>query len=227
MSRAILFDKDGTLFGFEASWGAWTQQMLISEGQGDPTLTAQLAEAIGCDPVTLQLRPDSIAIAGTPQDIVDRVAPLLPAERQSGLLDRLEHGAEAVQMAPVCDLRAVLGALRAQGWALGVVTNDSHAASLVHLDQAGITDLFGVVIGFDSGHGGKPEPQGCLAAAHTLGARPEDCVMVGDSLADMVAGRAAGMTCIAVTTGMATAQDLAPFADQVLPSIADLSQVVG
>lgn len=222
MSRAVLFDKDGTLFGFAASWDAWTKTVLIEEGRGDPELTARLAEAVSYDMEAEALRPDSLIIAGTPQDIVDIVAPILPEPYRAGLLDRLNARAAHVHMAPVCDLPDVLGQLRAQGWGLGVVTNDSHAPSLVHLDQAGIRDLFGVVIGFDSGHGGKPAPDGCLAAAQQLGAAPEDCYMVGDSLADLLAGRAAGMTCIGVTTGLATAQDLAPHADHVLTSIADL-----
>lgn len=46
--------------------------------------------------------------------------------------------------------------------------------------------------------------------------------MVGDSLHDIVAGKAAGMATVAVLTGIAGAQELSPHADVVLPDIAAL-----
>ena len=46
--------------------------------------------------------------------------------------------------------------------------------------------------------------------------------MVGDSLHDLHAGRAAGMRTVAVLTGIATAPDLTPHADAVLPDISAL-----
>ena len=46
--------------------------------------------------------------------------------------------------------------------------------------------------------------------------------MVGDSTHDLSAGRAAGMRTVGVLTGVAQAEVLEPFADVILPSIADL-----
>ena len=50
--------------------------------------------------------------------------------------------------------------------------------------------------------------------------------MVGDSLHDLQAADAAGMMGIAVLTGMATENQLKNYADIVLPSIADLSNLL-
>jgi len=47
--------------------------------------------------------------------------------------------------------------------------------------------------------------------------------MVGDSLHDLHAGRAAGMQCVAVLTGVAEAAELGPAADIVLPDIGHLA----
>jgi phosphoglycolate phosphatase len=46
--------------------------------------------------------------------------------------------------------------------------------------------------------------------------------MVGDSRHDLIAGRAAGMPVVAVLTGVAGADELAPVADAVLPDIGHL-----
>jgi phosphoglycolate phosphatase len=46
--------------------------------------------------------------------------------------------------------------------------------------------------------------------------------MVGDSLHDLRAGRAAGMTTIGVLTGVAGAEELSPSADLILPDIGHL-----
>ena len=55
-----------------------------------------------------------------------------------------------------------------------------------------------------------------------MGLDPAQIVMVGDSRHDLVAGRAAGMACVAVLTGMADQATLAPYADAVLPDITAL-----
>jgi phosphoglycolate phosphatase len=43
----IVFDKDGTLFDFHATWGAWSRGMIESESGGDPALAARIADALG------------------------------------------------------------------------------------------------------------------------------------------------------------------------------------
>ena len=125
-------------------------------------------------------------------------------------------------MAPAVDLRPVLFGLRTRGLRLGVATNDSEEAALAQLRSANALDLFDMVNGSDSGFGAKPDPGMCLAFSDATGIAPEALVMVGDSTHDIRAGRAAGFTCVAVLTGVATEADLAPHADAVLPDIAAL-----
>jgi phosphoglycolate phosphatase len=57
-----------------------------------------------------------------------------------------------------------------------------------------------------------------------MGLVPADVVMVGDSLHDLMAARAAGMHAVGVLTGLAEAAILAPFADAVLPDIGALPE---
>jgi HAD superfamily hydrolase (TIGR01509 family) len=68
------------------------------------------------------------------------------------------------------------------------------------LEQFGLLPHFEHVQGTD-GFPAKPEPDVILAALRGLGARPEECLLVGDSAADMEAGRRAGVRTCAVRWG--------------------------
>jgi phosphoglycolate phosphatase len=61
-----------------------------------------------------------------------------------------------------------------------------------------------------------------LAFAAQTGLDPARIAMIGDSTHDLDAGRAAGMVTVAVLTGPASAESLAPHADVVLPDIGHL-----
>jgi phosphoglycolate phosphatase len=124
-------------------------------------------------------------------------------------------------------LLPLLARLRAEGFTLGVATNDGETPARAHLQRAGILDAFDFIAGYDSGHGGKPGPGMLRAFCAATGAEPARSVMIGDSTHDLVAGRAAGMATVAVLTGLAVAEDLAPHADAVLSDIAALPGWLG
>ena len=79
------------------------------------------------------------------------------------------------------------------------------------LEQFGLIRYFDHVQGTD-GFPYKPAPDVILTALAALGARPEDCLMVGDSSADMEAGKRAGVRTCAVRYGYGKPEDLARFA---------------
>jgi phosphoglycolate phosphatase len=79
------------------------------------------------------------------------------------------------------------------------------------LEQFGLIQYFDHVQGTD-GFPYKPAPDLILTAMAALGARPEDCLMVGDSAADMEAGKRAGVKTCAVRYGYGKVEELARFA---------------
>jgi phosphoglycolate phosphatase len=135
---------------------------------------------------------------------------------------RMNALASEAPMVPAVPLRPVLSALKARGVRLGLATNDTEAPARAHMQQAGISDLMELILGCDSGFGGKPAPGMLLAFARHTGIAPARIAMVGDSRHDLIAGRAAGMRAVAVLTGIAEADALAPFADVVLHDIGEL-----
>lgn len=225
--EAILFDKDGTLFDFAATWEAFARALMMKLAEGDITRAAQLGEVIGFDLHAGRYHPDSIVIAGTPAEIVEVLAPWVPHMTKPALIDMLNHEASQAPQAEAVPLGPFLDHLRGHGLKLGVATNDAEAPARVHLGGAGVQDRFDFIVGSDSGHGAKPGPGQLLAFAAHVGVAPEHVAMVGDSTHDLLAGRAAGMRTVAVLTGMAPADELAPHADVVLAHIGEIPAWLG
>ena len=216
--EAILFDKDGTLFDFQATWADPVQKFLDLIAPGDAMPKA--AEAMGFDLASGTFHADSVAIAGSTDDLVRVVEPFT-AYSAPDILRMLDEAADAARPMPAVPLRPCLTALKSR-YVLGVVTNDSEAPARAHLRHESIEDLFDFIAGYDSGFGAKPGPGQLLAFADQFRIAPEATLMVGDSRHDLAAGRAAGVVTIGVLTGIAVADDLADLADVILPDISHL-----
>ena len=225
--RALLFDKDGTLFGFQATWGGWTAELIAGLAPEDPRRRARLAEAIGFDAAGRRFQPDSPVIAGTLDELMGLWLPLLPGWDATRLTTHLIDQSRSVRPVEAVPLAPLLARLAQAGLALGVATNDAEEPARVQLDVAGVGAAFAFVAGADSGHGAKPGPGQCLAFASHAGLAPAEIAMVGDTTHDLAAARAAGMLRVAVLTGVARHEDLAAEADVVLPDIGHLPDWLG
>jgi phosphoglycolate phosphatase len=223
MIDGIIFDKDGTLFDFRRSWGAWAERFLRDVAR-DEAQAAQLGAAIGYDLARAEFAKDSPVIASHADHIAELLLPCLPGWSHGQVMGRINEMAADAPMAEAVPLIPVLSELRGRGLRLGLATNDTEAPARAHLARHGITELFDFIAGYDSGHGPKPGPGMCLAFAKQTGLSAERVAMVGDSRHDLMAGRAAGMRTIAVLTGVAGPDELAPLADAVL---ADIGQIAG
>lgn len=214
--KAIIFDKDGTLFDFGASWGDWAEAVLADFAKLAPEVVGEIAEAMGYDRRLGQFRRDSVVIAGTAQDTAAAITQFLPGEVD--IVSLLDAHAQNVRQQPVPGLHDTLVTL-SQTYVLGVVTNDSEVPARRHLEAHGIQHHFDFIAGYDSGFGAKPEPGQLLGFCDATGVSPADTVMVGDSLHDLIAGRAAGMATVGVLTGIADTEELTDHADIVLNDI--------
>lgn len=226
-ARAVLFDKDGTLFHFRATWEAWSAALLRDLSAGDAETEHNLARSIGFDLATGRFQNDSLAIAGTNMQIAEALCGVLTDRAPADLQRQISETAQDAPLVPVTDLRALTARLRGTGHALGVMTNDSEAVAVAHLQRTGLRNSFDVVLGADSGHGAKPSPKPLLAFCARVGVDPSDTIMVGDSLHDLDAADAAGMTPVGVLTGLASAAELSTRAETVLNDISQLPDWLG
>jgi phosphoglycolate phosphatase len=220
--KGIIFDKDGTLFDFNATWGAWARTVFEAETAGHPDQLAPLAAALGYDLAAGLFRPESLVIASTVEEIAQAVLPFVAETDPSALIARFSAAATHAPQVETTPLVGFITSLKSAGLKVGVATNDAESPARAHLRVAGIEALFDFIAGFDSGFGGKPAPGQLLGFCDATGLAPSECVMVGDSTHDLHAGRVAGMATVAVLTGVAGRAALAPHADVVLNSIAEL-----
>ena len=224
--RGLLFDKDGTLFDFEKTWNSWTSKILTEVSKQSNVSISALADAIDFDLKTGKLLPQSIVIAGTHRQVTAALHTKLSnwdfEHLESYLLDYVIE----TRQYEVVPLQKYFRKLKSEGLLLGVMTNDAERGAQAHLAAAGIFDLLDFVAGSDTGFGCKPAPEPLLAFAKITGLKPDEIAMVGDSLHDLQAAQAAGMMRIAVLTGVATEDELKKHADLVLPSIANLLDLI-
>jgi HAD superfamily hydrolase (TIGR01509 family) len=104
----------------------------------------------------------------------------------------------------------VAQALAQIGGRKSTATTKGTPTSRLVLEQFGLLSYFDHVQGTD-GFPPKPEPDVIFKSIELFGVRPEDCLMVGDSAADMEAGRRAGVAICAVRYGYGDPAEMARF----------------
>jgi phosphoglycolate phosphatase len=224
--RAILFDKDGTLLDFEATWSPLYEALTLDLAGGDERRATTMLVAGGYDEATGRIRSGSVLGAGTTLDIVRLWYPELAGEAFDAVVRRIDaafaaHGRhQSVLLAGVDE---VLAAIADMDIPMGVATNDATETAIEALAALGIDQYLPYVYGYDSVPHPKPAPDIVLAFAAATGVDPSDIAVVGDNRFDMEMARAAGAgIAIGVLTGNSGAADLAAHADIVLPSIREL-----
>ncbi|MCC6263089.1 MAG: HAD-IA family hydrolase [Bryobacterales bacterium] len=185
-----LFDVDGTLLESAPDIVGATRQVL--EAHGAPPLPFDyLASFIG-----KQLRELFVEVfPGVSDDFLEQLA----QEYRETYWAR-EH-ASTKPYAGVLEGMAALGGRKA------TATTKSTRTTRTVLTKFGLIDHFEVVQGTD-GFPAKPHPDVVFRALEGLGARPEECLFVGDSTSDMAAGRAAGVRLCAVDYGYGNHEEM-------------------
>lgn len=224
--RGVLFDKDGTLLDFEASWSGVYRELCLDLAEGDKDAAEAMLLAGGLDPVTRRFKSGATLAAGTTVDIVRVWYPEFSDDEERAMVERIDrifHDNGIRCSVPVPGLAATLSELAGAGMAMGVATSDGTAAARAALAALGIARYLPHVFGYDSVARPKPAPDMVHAFCEVVSLAPSDIVVVGDNLHDLKMARSAGTgAAIGVLTGNSSRDDLAPLADAVLDSVCDL-----
>jgi len=112
------------------------------------------------------------------------------------------------------------------GYALGCITNKRQRFTRPLLSALGLLSRFSVVVSGDSLAEKKPSPEPLLYAAQKLEISAEDSLMVGDSVNDVLAARAARMPVIGVRYGYNHGEDITQARpDYVLDSLVEIKEL--
>ncbi|NOZ54045.1 MAG: phosphoglycolate phosphatase [Gammaproteobacteria bacterium] len=116
-----------------------------------------------------------------------------------------------------------LGYLKQQGYKLGCVTNKVEQFTIPLLKNLGIYNNFSIVICGDTLARKKPDPMPLLHAANYFKVSPEQSLMIGDSVSDVKAARAAGFQIVCMSYGYNHGEDIRRYhPDIVIDSMAEL-----
>ena len=117
--------------------------------------------------------------------------------------------------------------LQGTGVRIGCVTNKASQFTLPLLQDLGVRDYFETVICGDTVARKKPDPMPLLQAAKELQTEPHASLMLGDSMSDVKAARAAGFRIVCMSYGYNHGEDIRDYnPDAVVDSMAEIKDIV-
>lgn len=231
--KAVLFDKDGTLVDFRATWVAayrGVAKELAERAGGGPELARHLLRCAGYDPDADRFDEESPLLWATSETVAAlwQAEPALRRVPDVGAVVTAHFGDHRrYPPVPIGDLGDLLTRLRRRRLELGIATMDSTEKARATVADLGIAEHFVFVAGADAGHGAKPEPGMVHAFCDVVGCTPEETVVVGDSRADLAMARNAGCAvAVAVRSGGTPSRLLAPLADAVIGDVQELDDLL-
>jgi HAD superfamily hydrolase (TIGR01662 family) len=176
--NAVLFDFDGTLGRSLPHWAIAYQDALRHHG-----ITVSYEEAI------------ESAFAKSQSEIAERLKVTDPRQFRELVWTKVKDRMALVEAYP--DVLSTLVDLRNRDFMTAVVTNSRRGHVAPVLERWNAHSHFDGLVAIEDVSKGKPEPESILFALSTLKVSPTNAWMIGDSLADVNAGNAAGVKTIA------------------------------
>jgi len=210
--RAIIWDLDGTLIDSAPDLATALNAVLYQHGQNSLTIP-QVRNMIGGGVAKLIER----ALRGSRLE--------LDAEGAEALVPRFmdvytKCATDKTTLLPAAG--RVLNYFYNAGIVQGLCTNKPESVTHKILHALDIHSFFTSIIGGDSTAQKKPHPLPLQAVMQQLGAAPHECIMVGDSGADVGAARAAGVPVVLVPDGYINVPAESLGADFVLKELSAL-----
>lgn len=209
--KAVMIDLDGTLLDTAPDLALAANLMLKELGRRELPLET-IRSYIGKGIRRLVARALTASPDGEPgEELLARAMPIYERHYAAVLY---------ASTRPYPGVVEGLEALRAAGFHLACITNKAEAFTLPLLRAAGLIDYFGIVLSGDSLPKRKPDPMPLLHACRLFGIAPHEMVLIGDSLNDTQAARAAGCHVFCVPYGYNEGRDVRELdCDAFVPSI--------
>ncbi len=216
--KAVMIDLDGTLLDTIPDLAAAANNMLVEMGRA-PLPLSTLRNFVGKGIANLIERTLTNSMDGKPDPAAfDQAVPIY---------ERCYRDANGKHTTLYPGVLEGLNTLRAQGYPMVCVTNKSERFTLPLLDFVGLAHYFGGVVAGDTLPQKKPDPAPLLHACRQLGVAPHEMLMIGDSLNDAQAARAAGCPVFCVNYGYNEGHDVRTLdVDAIVASLVDATKLI-
>ena len=222
----IIFDKDGTLIHFDASWvkiGIQLVEAVCDHFHID--VSAEVKKRLGIEAEAFQ--PGSIMASGTLEDMVavfneftDEDTSDYTAQKSQALIDTREPEVNVIK-----GVESMLHTLKSEGYRLGILTSDNRKGMQHFFDKTHFEPLFDIVISTNGDNFEKPDPR-ILQPLWERGVQGKHLIFVGDTDNDMLTGKNVNAKqTIGVKTGLgsqATFQE----ADVIINDVTELPNIL-
>ena len=197
--RAILFDLDGTLADTDDEYirqaGVFMRRLSFLFPQRDPTRFLRWSLMVSESPLNLLMgMPDWLGVDA-------------PLARMADWFARRRGTEPARRFALMAGMELLLPRLAGR-FPLALVTARSEGRARGFLDQFGLAAHFSAIAGALTAAHTKPYPDPVLWAAQALDVPVEQCLMVGDTTVDILAGKRAGAQTAGVLCGFGERREL-------------------
>ncbi|MDI6825862.1 MAG: beta-phosphoglucomutase family hydrolase [Candidatus Aenigmarchaeota archaeon] len=213
--KAFIFDKDGVLAeNFDAHLKAYVK--LFSE-MGIKITKKNLLKMYGMKTHEIV----KMIMKDNRKEITEEMAKKM-AEKKENYYRELVEG--KLKLLP--GVREFLTYLKEKGYKIGVASSASLESIRQLLRETKIDNFFDATVsGFDIKLS-KPNPDIFLECTKKLNVKPEDCVVVEDSVHGIEAAKRAGMKSLAVATGQTLKKDLESLnPNWILDSLEDFRKI--
>ena len=214
----VLIDVDGTLVDSVPDLAYCVDQMMIELGlpeRGDQ----RVRQWVGNGVERLVKRSLINRLDGEPDEaLYNKALPVFEAlyRENTSKRSRLYRG-----------VNEALDFLKSTGVRMGCVTNKASQFTLPLLQDLGVHDYFEVVICGDMVERKKPDPMPLLQAAIQLETEARASMMLGDSMSDVKAARAAGFQIVCMSYGYNHGEDIRDYSpDAVIDSMDEIKGIV-
>ncbi len=235
--RLVIFDKDGTLINFTATWVPLIQKrvaFLLKKLGRDGELEAFLLKSWGIDPANGKIDPRGpCPVSPRSDEIVIGTMALYqhgyPWDESKQWVAQAFDEADAdgdwrEKVVPVKGIQTFLSQLRKDGLYTALATSDERKDTEAILQNLGMDGLFDIILCAGEVNPPKPHPQTLLTICHQLSISPQEAIFIGDTVTDMLMGKKAGiaLTVGILEGGVTPREELEKVADIVVESIQEL-----